>query len=233
MTERFYKIPKNLAFRRDLKPSDKLVYAAITDRIGQNGFCWPGIRSLIQDCGLCRDTVVNSIRRLEAAGLLNVKRRGNGRVNHYKETGPKTRPVEKPNRSENQTTGGLKTRPEAVRKPDCNQTDPLNQTHRARGCFEDLWNAYPRKEAKAQAEKAFLKLKPTPELFSVMLTVLAQQKQSAQWQKDGGQFIPYPATWLNQRRWEDIPGKRDDDGMMPTHEVTEAEGDELLKGMKP
>jgi hypothetical protein len=28
---------------------------------------------------------------------------------------------------------------------------------------------------------------------------------SAEWTKDGGQFIPHPATWLNQKRWEDEP----------------------------
>jgi hypothetical protein len=28
-------------------------------------------------------------------------------------------------------------------------------------------------------------------------------KNSQQWTKDGGQFIPMPATWLNGRRWED------------------------------
>jgi hypothetical protein len=23
------------------------------------------------------------------------------------------------------------------------------------------------------------------------------------WQRDGGRFVPYPATWLNARGWED------------------------------
>ena len=32
---------------------------------------------------------------------------------------------------------------------------------------------------------------------------LEVQKQSQQWRKDGGQYIPMPATWLNGRRWED------------------------------
>ena len=26
-----------------------------------------------------------------------------------------------------------------------------------------------------------------------------------QWKKDGGQFIPHPATWLNQEGWDDEP----------------------------
>ena len=32
---------------------------------------------------------------------------------------------------------------------------------------------------------------------------IALAKQSHQWQKDNGDFIPLPATWLNQERWED------------------------------
>ena len=29
------------------------------------------------------------------------------------------------------------------------------------------------------------------------------RREVAQLQKDGGQFVPHPTTWLNQRRWED------------------------------
>ena len=32
---------------------------------------------------------------------------------------------------------------------------------------------------------------------------LEQQKLSADWKKDGGKYIPYPSTWLNDERWED------------------------------
>ena len=28
-------------------------------------------------------------------------------------------------------------------------------------------------------------------------------KATKEWQKDGGQFIPHPATWLNEGRWDD------------------------------
>jgi hypothetical protein len=38
-----------------------------------------------------------------------------------------------------------------------------------------------------------------------MLAGVERWKQTEQWQKEGGQFIPYPATFLNQRRWEDEP----------------------------
>ncbi len=69
--------------------------------------------------------------------------------------------------------------------------------------FERFWAAYPKKTAKQQALKAWRKLEPDKALIDVILSSLEQQKQSVQWTKDNGQYIPYPATWLNGKRWED------------------------------
>lgn len=66
--------------------------------------------------------------------------------------------------------------------------------------FDVFWQAYPRKTGKAAARKAFDKAKPP---LDVVLKAIEAQKHSAQWQRDNGQYIPYPATWLNQGRWED------------------------------
>ena len=79
--------------------------------------------------------------------------------------------------------------------------------------FNLFWERYPKKLAKRDAEKAFAKIKPDEKLFNLILEKLELYKQSEAWLKDGGQFIPYPATWLNGRRWEDeitpaIQGKK-------------------------
>ena len=66
--------------------------------------------------------------------------------------------------------------------------------------FADFWSAYPKKVGKGAAEKLWSKLRPS--LDSVLAAITAQSA-SDQWQRDGGQYIPNPATWLNQRRWED------------------------------
>jgi hypothetical protein len=69
--------------------------------------------------------------------------------------------------------------------------------------FEEFWKAYPKKKSKGQAEKAWAKIKPTEQLHNEILESLERAKKSADWTKDGGQFIPYPATWLNAKGWED------------------------------
>lgn len=69
--------------------------------------------------------------------------------------------------------------------------------------FDQFWDAYPKKVAKEPAKKAFLKHKPDQALLDKVLDALQRYKRTDQWTRDNGQFIPNPATWLNQRRWED------------------------------
>ncbi len=69
--------------------------------------------------------------------------------------------------------------------------------------FAEFWKAYPKKVGKEAARKAFKKIKPTADLLQRMLEAIKEQKASDQWKRDNGQYIPNPATWLNQGRWED------------------------------
>ena len=69
--------------------------------------------------------------------------------------------------------------------------------------FNEFYSLYPKKVKKQDVKKWFQKNKPSNELFSSMMNSLEQFRASKAWQKDGGQFSPYPSTWLNQKRWED------------------------------
>lgn len=69
--------------------------------------------------------------------------------------------------------------------------------------FDKFWTAYPKKDAKAPARRAFAKLNADEALVDRMLQALSWQTKRADWIKEGGQYIPLPATWLNAARWED------------------------------
>ena len=93
-----------------------------------------------------------------------------------------------------------------------NQTKPTvpNQTNPAPSAtvaetFEAFWKEYPKKVGKAKCSDVWKRLKPKPELFEKIMTALRAQKQTQQWTKENGAYIPNPLTWLNQRRWEDEP----------------------------
>jgi hypothetical protein len=66
--------------------------------------------------------------------------------------------------------------------------------------FDKFWQAYPKKIGKQDAEKAFRNVKVPIE---TLLDAIEKQKYSNQWTKDNGQYIPNPATWLRQGRWDD------------------------------
>ena len=66
--------------------------------------------------------------------------------------------------------------------------------------FARFWSAYPVKKGKGTAEKAWNKYNPN---IDVVLSAIENQKTTDQWSKDKGKYIPYPATWLNGKRWED------------------------------
>ncbi|MDQ3540096.1 MAG: HNH endonuclease [Chloroflexota bacterium] len=69
--------------------------------------------------------------------------------------------------------------------------------------FDQFWTAYPKRVGKEAARRWWLKAKPDAALLATMLKAIEVQKLSPQWCKDGGQFIPNPATWLGQGRWDD------------------------------
>jgi hypothetical protein len=66
-----------------------------------------------------------------------------------------------------------------------------------------FWTEYPKKQAKADALKAFKSLKPDDTLLDLIIGAIRKQRSAYDWQKSNGQFIPLPASWLNARRWED------------------------------
>jgi hypothetical protein len=68
--------------------------------------------------------------------------------------------------------------------------------------FEEFWNCYPKKVGKEAARKSWTKYKSNFSLTSVLLA-LQWQIESDQWRRNDGQFIPNPATYLNQGRWQD------------------------------
>lgn len=92
---------------------------------------------------------------------------------------------------------GLKGREGKGSKPSRASNHVLN------GAFLEFWQIYPRKKSKGAAEKAWLRIKPDERLTERILAAVKRATTSADWAKDGGQFIPHPATWLNAKGWED------------------------------
>lgn len=71
--------------------------------------------------------------------------------------------------------------------------------------FEAFWKVYPKKVGKGAAQKVWRTLRPGSELQATIGAAVAAQRQCRQWLNDAGKYIPNPATWLGQKRWDDEP----------------------------
>lgn len=117
-----------------------------------------------------------------------------------------------------------------------NNTKSNSTTRKREGCdfspgFTEFWNAYPRKVAKQNAAKAWSKT-GADDSQSLTATILADVKRrvDGEWKGKEVQYIPHPATYLNQRRWEDEVSATDtaDDEYYPTYQEYH-EGDEFIE----
>lgn len=69
--------------------------------------------------------------------------------------------------------------------------------------FDAFWEAYPRKVGKDAARKAFERRRADDVLLSEMLTAIRAQGLAERCRKGEAQYVPHPATWLNEGRWQD------------------------------
>lgn len=70
--------------------------------------------------------------------------------------------------------------------------------------FLEFWAVYPRRVAQPAAWKAWKALKgDRPPVDVLIAAVRKQMEKYPSWQRGGGEYIPYPASWLNGQRWLD------------------------------
>ena len=83
-------------------------------------------------------------------------------------------------------------------KNDKNEKNDKKDTNKE---FDIFYKAYPKKIAKQNALKSFNRLKVNSTLLEKILADIERRKKSEAWKNK--QYIQYPATYLNQQRWED------------------------------
>jgi len=79
----FTQVPNFLLKSKKLSSGDKMTFAMLLSYAWQNDFCFPGQERLAEDLGLTDRSVRTHLKSLQANGLLNIQRRGQGRTNIY------------------------------------------------------------------------------------------------------------------------------------------------------
>lgn len=228
-------IPAPVAEDVHLRERSKLIYGRIVQLASSTGFCYASNQALLailshedpktgETAVISERTLQNVLAELRDRGHIHMDTGpiprsdgGDPKVGRRIFLGQKLADMppaqggEENCTPENFCTGGVKkSAPPLNSKNNTSKTipplPPKGEAEKiAQILFDRFWAAYPRKRGKQDALKAWKKLAPDMELCREMSAALKWQKQSEQWLKDGGKYVPYPGKWLRQRLWEDEP----------------------------
>jgi len=188
----------------------RLVLLSIADHQGEIG-AWPSIETLAKMVNSSPRSVQRDIQELINLGELQVDFRsaptsGPYKANRYwvKVSGVTTEVTEVTNTASEVTdlesgvtdsasevtAGGVLTLNRTI-------TKPLKETAEK---FDEFWNLYPKKIAKADALKAWNKATKTKTADEL----LKLTKAYAEGKLPEDKYIPYPASWLNKGLYESV-----------------------------
>jgi len=245
--ERYYQVPVAFftnPYYKDLSNDSKMAYAILKNRLilsiknnwlDNDGavyifYTWDKLSEVMN---ISRRKIADTINQLKEHNLIDVVRQGRGLP--AKIYVKKLKPNAYASRndfieSNNEQEDEIKEEKQVKEK---SKTENKQQEY-----FSIFWASYPKKVGKGAAEKSWKKIKPTKDLLEKMLNAIETAKQSMQWNKDNGQYIPNPATWLNQKRWEDeiiidnkYSNKSKNSNNMPSAMTTAQKALDLLEQM--
>ncbi len=90
----FIQLPKLILYARNISRDAKLLYGVLLGYAWQEQRCFPGYQRLCLDMGASENAVRKYMRELEAVGLLQQRRRGQGKTNVYILTDIRTAKIE-------------------------------------------------------------------------------------------------------------------------------------------
>lgn len=203
-------LPAIVRYDNELKPNEKLLYSEISALTNINGECWASNDYFAKLYDKSKDTVSDWISMLNKKGYICVELTRN-------ET---TKAIEKRIIRINPLLANIDLAPEKIpigyrqknregigKKTEENNTSinntSINNKEIYKERFELFWKEYPRKVNKFKTEEWFNKNNLTKEQFDLIISKLKKYKDTTDWKKDNGKYIPYPTTWLNQKRYED------------------------------
>jgi len=193
--------------------STKLVLLMLANHSnGHTAQCNPRHKILASECDMTVETLKTHIKRLEALGLIKIIPQyadGVQLPNQYIliiEGGGGENSPHPGGENSPHPGGGNSPHPGGGNSPPYNQEVKPGIKPIEPDGFIAFWSAYPKKVARPAALRAFKAARLNGNLDEVIADI-EFKSQSDDWEKSGGKFIPNPATYLNQRRWEDGEGQ--------------------------
>ena len=186
-------IPASVRYDSRLKPNAKLLYGEITALCNKEGYCWAENKYFSDLYSVTKTTVSDWVKNLKDCGYIEVQiiyREGSKEIlNRYIRL------------SEGATQENQNTPPQKIQKDNTTNSNTTISTTLNIDHFDGFWSVYPRKVGKSEARKMWAKKVKSEDTVKAIATNIEQRVLQGEW--SDVKFIPYPATYLGQERWED------------------------------
>jgi len=196
--------------------TELLMLIVLADYSDDEGNSYPAVASLARKCRMKPRNANYILKSLQESGELRVlKNEGPKGTNRYRimlsalgtkplqPIAPLQRTAPLQHSAPTPATQCAKPLQPIADEPSLNRQEPSVQKISQPDGFDVFYKAYPKKVAKPDALRAFKAAKLKVGELALVLADIGCRKDSEDWQKERGKYIPNPATYLTRRRWED------------------------------
>lgn len=196
---------------KGISPTEKLVLAQLCAYANEEGMCFPRQGRIADDCGLSRQSVNNSIKKLKNIGVILAKKEGEYLITPVNVVDRSVNVVDTPPVNVVDTPVKEIDTPVNVVDSHLNKpiNKPINKPKSEENRFDEFYKRYPRKKKPDVARRTYNSILKK---FTHEQIMTGLEKSIADWNtaKTELQFIPYPSSYLNSGDWkveagEDIP----------------------------
>ena len=200
-------IPAEVRYDKELRPNEKLFFGEIVALSNTTGVCTASNNYFSTLYDVVPSAISKWVKDLEEKQYIDVEYIKNGKeiierririTGIHKYDKVFTKVIEGYSQKTNR---GYSQKLKENNTSSINNTSINNNKEIYKERFEEFYQAYPKHLKKVEVEKWFYKNKPDETLFNTIMTQLEKFKKTKEWKQT--QYIPYPSTWLNQKRWED------------------------------
>lgn len=193
--------------------SVKLTLITLARYVDDEGRCFPSISTLSKRSGLARRTVIRSLNEAVSLGCIE-RMQSKGRSTTYQFINLEESIMNGDTTSDQCHSGTLSS----IHKGEVSNSNSdnvislsnngilaqvtSNPERALMDAFILFWDAFPRKKGKLAAIKAF---KAAAKLEEPHIIIQAARNFAHDSRHTERRYIPHPATWLNQGRWDDEP----------------------------
>ncbi len=213
-------MPNFIFDNNELSCGAKLLFSILCDYARDKSYCYPSKQTLADRLNVSINTIKTWLKQLISFGYVQLQQAGKRLFFHlFSPAKIKSKIDNKLSKTDDEpskfdTEINVKnlnnlnlTPPISPESPQLDAVPEIDEGKCENFSFEDFWEAYPRKENKEKARKAYEKNFHTKKIPTISIFQGAVEffKNTAQWQKECGRFIPQLHNFFNDLRWEDVP----------------------------